>query len=231
MLNGRTTRTYWSCTKFADWVRGNPHPAVDEGCNSWHKKIRYWLAEDGLDGLQNIINWPMDRLKDTRSYVMNRWIDKTHALTSHLKRGQWHEFDTRLLHSAFDSLVDFVEVEKALDWMAWYDEGKKCRVYRPVFRSSSWRCPTAGIACLEWESHLKCDGEDWRDDPNYGKPTHQALRAQETYALYTWWKEERPKRQDPRRILDLCHKMEQEQTDEDTTMLIRLVKLRSDLWT
>jgi hypothetical protein len=32
-------------------------------------------------------------------------------------------------------------------------------------------------------------------------------------------------------ILQACHKMEQEQEDEDTEMLIRLIKIRSSLWT
>jgi hypothetical protein len=272
---------YWSCTKFADWVRGSAKPdaATDEGWNAWHKsakkkRIRYWLAEEGLDHLQRFIYWPMNRLQDLRYYIVNRWIDKTHALTSTLKRGQWHEFDTRLLHSAFDSLVDFVEVEQAWRWISSDAEAKKYKAtwYHRIFRLSSWRCPSAGLAYLEWASQLKAD-EEWVDknDPSYGKPTCQALAAQETYALYTWWKEERPNRPDPMdasgwsnycekrredakacddeswcsffqyesnedkklstQILEICNKMEQQQADEDTEMLIRLIKLRSSLWT
>ena len=34
-----------------------------------------------------------------------------------------------------------------------------------------------------------------------------------------------------RRILNLCHQMETEQDEEDTAMLIRLVKIRHSLWT
>src|SRR5437868_4719230 len=101
---------YWSCTKFADWVRGiSKIPAgTEKEWRAWKniakkKKIRYWLAEEGLDFLQNIINWPRNRLQDIRHYVDNRWISKTHALTSKLQKGQWHEFETRLLYSAFDS--------------------------------------------------------------------------------------------------------------------------------
>jgi hypothetical protein len=33
------------------------------------------------------------------------------------------------------------------------------------------------------------------------------------------------------KILEICRKMEQEQEDEDTEMLICLIKLRSHLWT
>lgn len=261
---------YWSCTKFADWVHGmaKPNAATSEAWNAWHKsakmkKFRYWLAEEGLDGLQKFIYWPMSHLQNLRYYIINRWLHKTHALTSNLKRGQWHEFDTRLLHSAFDSLVDFVEIEQAAMHLICSDADQ---------RKFKGRCPSAGIAYLEWASQLKAD-EEWVDknDPDYGKPTHQALAAQETYALYKWWKEERQKRPDPmdaggwsdfcekrrqaaalrgdeswcsfseneseeekelsRKILDMCCKIEQEQMDEDTAMLIRLIKLRSSLWT
>lgn len=111
---------YWSSTKFADWLRGTPkiQSGTAKEWNAWEKgakamKVRYWLAEEGLDYLQDFVNWPLDRLRDIRHYIDNRWISKTHALTSTLKRGQWYELDTRLLHSVFDELVDFVEIEQA----------------------------------------------------------------------------------------------------------------------
>lgn len=34
-----------------------------------------------------------------------------------------------------------------------------------------------------------------------------------------------------RKILDICHQIEREQEEEDTSMLIRLVKIRQNLWT
>lgn len=273
---------YWSCSKFADWLRGTskPRAGTSQEWKDWHKaarakKIRYWLAEDGLDYLQDFVNWPLDRISDIRRYINNRWISKTHALTSTLKRGQWHEFDTRLLYSAFDELVDYVEIEEASMHIICSDEdSKKYKTpwYRAIFRIGSWRCPEAGQAHLEWAAGLKAD-EEWMDknDPNYGLPTTHALAAQETLALYKWWKEERPKRPEARdasgwsdfceerrnaatargdeswdyfeeyeseeeqeragKIHDIYRKLEQGQEDEDTEMLIRLVKLRTRLWT
>jgi hypothetical protein len=38
-------------------------------------------------------------------------------------------------------------------------------------------------------------------------------------------------RKETMRILDLCQKIEQEQKDEDTQMMIRLIKIRESLWT
>lgn len=214
----------------------------------------------------------MDRIRDLLLYTNNRWIFRTHALTSTLKRGQWHEFDTRLLHSAFDAFVDFVEIEQA--WMhvaCPNEEQNKYKIpwYCSFFYIGSWRSPEAGLAYLQWAAGLKSE-EEGGDE--YGKPTFQALAAQETIALYKWWKDDRPKRPDPmeasgwsaycekrreaadargdtyswdifsknetdedrerlEKTHDLCHKMEIEQENEDTEMLIRLIKLRAYLWT
>jgi len=272
---------HWSCSKFANWVRGTPKPfaATAEEWNTWKKtakkkKVRYWLAEECLNSLQDIVCWPINRIRDVRHYINNRWVSKTHALTSSLQRGKWYDLDARLLHAVFDELVNFVEIEQA--WMLVIgsdDENKKYKTpwYRSLFRIGSWRCPEAGVAHLEWAAGLKHDTDcDDKKDPNFGKPTSQALAAQETLVLYKWWKEKRPKRPDPSdasdwtdycekkrkvaeangddtfwssfitnadnkeissNILDLCHKIKSEQEEEDTAMLIRLIKVRQSLWT
>lgn len=269
---------YWSCSKLADWLRGTPKPLAGspKEWNAWGKtakakKIRYLLAEDGLDFLQNLVHWPLDLINNTRHYFDNRWVSKTHALTSNLKPGKWHEFDTRILHALFDELVNFVEIEQAGSFVLDSEEQHRNHAvpwYRkiPFLRES--HSPQAGLAHLEWAAGLKNDG-DWVDkkDPNFGQSTPQALAAQETIVLYKWWKVGRPKRPDPmeasgwsafceenrrahaddffwigcdineadsersRKISEISHRMEQEQEDEDTEMLIRLIKIRGSLWT
>lgn len=272
---------YWSCSKFADWIRGTPTlpSGTAQEWNAWKKSakknpFRYWLAEELLDHIQNFFSWPKNCLITLRCYCGNRWVSKTHVLASRLKPGQWHDFDTRLLHSAFDSLVDFVEIEQAWHHVICSDEAyKKYRRpwYRRLFRLQQWRNSEAGLEYLKWATSLKHD-EDWvnKNDPDFGKPTNQALAAEETIALYKWWKEDRPKRLDPmeasgwsdycderrnkakeqdndlwldfedetdeektrsHKIHAICNKMEREQDEEDTKMLIRLVKLRKNLWT
>lgn len=222
-------KNYWSCSKFADWLRGAPKPfaATQKEWRAWEKnhggvnKFRFWLAENCLDYLQSIICWPMTSINNIRLYLQNRWVIKTHALTSTLERGRWHEFDTRLLYAAFDELVNFVEIELA--WMFMIspgDEYKKCKLpwYCTYFKIGQWRNPEAGQAYLAWASNLKNDEYDAdTSDPNYGLPTEQALVAQEVTKLYQWWKEERPNQPDP--------------IDQDTNMLIRLIQIRQDLWT
>ena len=102
----------------------------------------------------------------------------------------------------FNELVDFVEIEQAWHHCMWDEEARK-RFEVPWWRKGwlrwrTWRCPDAGIEYLIWASGLTVR-EDWVDknDPEYGKPTQQAIAAKEILELYRWWKIERPKRPDP----------------------------------
>lgn len=200
---------YWSCSKFANWIRGTNKLSAGTA-EQWHewtkhaklKKFRYWLAEDGLDAVQDIVYWPVTQVHNARHYVNCRWVTPTHALTaSSLARGQFHEFDTRLLHCMFDELVNFVEVEQA--WMnVVFDKAASKKYATPWWRKlrlwRRWRSPEAGLAYLDWASKLTYD-EDWFDknDPKFGKRTPQAVAAVETLTLYNWWKHQRPARPDP----------------------------------
>ncbi len=261
-------KNYWSSSKLADWIRGTNKPLVgtEEQWHDWEKAaktktFRYWLAEEGLDYLQDFIFWPVNRYKALLFYINNRWITKSHALNSKLKRGEWHDFDNRLLHSVFDELINFVEIELAWMSVVFSEENKK-KYKTPWFRTflkiRAWRNSEAGLEYLNWASQLKYD-EDWMDktDLKYGQPTPQALAAEEILKLYKWWKEERSKRPDPydasgwtqhsesfrkkpkseedsvtlRNMLKNSHEIEQEQYNEDTAMLIRVIKIRNHIWT
>ena len=259
---------YWSCSKFANWLRGTPKPpsGTIEEWDAWRKtakakKFRYWLAEDGLDHLQDFVNWPVTCAYTIHNYISNRWIIKRYALSSNLNRGEWHEFDTRLLHACFDELVNFIEIEQAWMQVVFSEEDRKkykTPWYRRALRMGYWRSAAAGIAYLEWAAKLKNDENCVdKNDSSFGQTTHQALVAQETLTLYKWWKHERPKRPDPceasglsayyekerssiknktkderlQKMLNHCAEMEKEQGEEDTAMLICLVKIRQGLWT
>lgn len=199
---------YWSCSEFANWIRGSIQPKVEssEGWRIWRETaqakhpIRYWIAEEGLDRLQTIIMWPLDKLYSVKYWINNRYVTKTHALTSNLEKGQWHEYETRLLHSMFDELVNFVEVELA--WWHIACDSEAAKNYNAPwhasgwFRTRTWRCPQAGLDHLEWASKLT-DAE-WKDEGDTSEPklTRQATNAIEIMTLYKWWKE-RPSRPDP----------------------------------
>jgi hypothetical protein len=201
-------REYWSSTKFADWLRGVKKPLA-ETANGWKKwdaeakakhPIRFWIVEEGFDKIESFIKWPVNKLYDVKYYVVNRWIDQSHALVAHpkhIKPGQYRDFDYRILVCLFDELVDFVEIEKAYSNYRWNEEKQKGMKWWQVgrWRTRTWRSAEAGLAHLEWETTLT--DEEWIDDKSQAKPTLQAEVAKETIALYKWWTETYPNRPDP----------------------------------
>jgi hypothetical protein len=205
---------YWTCSKFADWLRGTKKlgAGTAEQWDEWttaaqmKHNFRYWLAEEGLDYLQKVVYWPTDTLYAIKYYVNNRWVTRTHSLTAHsrdIKPGDWCDVGNRFLPCMFNELVDFVEIETAWSHIAWSDkEGRE--KYNPPFWASGWfrwrvwRSPQAGLDNLKWQSELRHSVDDgWAEgDPNIGKLTPQAEKAIEILALYKWWKEVYPNRPD-----------------------------------
>jgi hypothetical protein len=205
---------YWTCSKFADWLRGTTKlkAGTSEEWHEWEDRaksaypIRWWLAEEGLDHIQKFVYYIPDRLNDIRYYINNRWISHSHSLTAHprdIKPGSWSDVGNRFLPCLFNELVDFVEIEQAWHTCMWDDEA--CKKYNPPWwrsgwlRWRTWRCPEAGIAHLNWASNLTID-KDMGATPGeegYGEPTYQATAAKEIIELYTWWTETYCNRPDP----------------------------------
>lgn len=207
---------YWTCSTFADWLRGTAKPGAATGkeWNEWRTKakeahpIRYWIADDGLGHLQDFVTWPSRKLNDIRYYLTNRYGSRTNSLTAHprdIAPGSWSDVGNRFLPCMFNELVDFIEIEKAWMQCCWGQKENQHKYNMPWWRNhwwarlgQTWRCPQAGLDNLDWEASLKFDDE-WMDraDPKFGKPTPQALGAIEIKALYIWWTVDRPKRPDP----------------------------------
>jgi hypothetical protein len=204
--------SYWSNSKLADFIRGNKKPGAltASGWTDWEKAsrekhpIRYWIAETAFDKMQNAVWWPIEKLYNFKYYWNNRFITKTHALTSAtLRKGAWAEFGTRYLHCTFDELVNFVEIESAWKHIAWSTTDRK-KYKTPWYaagwwRWRTWRSAEAGLDHLYWAAALTYD-QNMGVGPGseyYGKPTPQAQTARETLALYHWWKNVRPARPDP----------------------------------
>lgn len=232
---------YWSCSKFADWLRGNikPEAETDDGWRNWKKDIkskhpiRYYIAEELLDNIQDIVFWPVDMFKKLQYFVRNI-KSKSHILYHPtMKFGKYHEIDNKMLYCNFQALVDFIEVEKP--WIS------------VEYKKNFWRRERnreVGLKYLDWEINLKYD-KDWginENDPEYGSPTPQSISAKEQLDLYNWWTIERPKRIDPyeeehfNKIQEqfgekYYNEIEEKYYKEDTEMLIRLIKIRRHLWT
>ena len=206
---------YWSCTPFADWVRGTKKldAGTSEEWDEWqtnakgYNPVRYWLAEEGLDKLQDFVTYPIRKIYDVKYYINNRWVTRSHALTAHhrnIKPGSWCDVGKRFLPCLFNELVDFVEVEQAWSHIEWGTKEDRKKYDAPFYatgwwRWRTWRCPQAGLDHLDWAMTLTLS-TDWgveETDPNFGKPTGQAERAREIKELYVWWTTVYPARPDP----------------------------------
>lgn len=245
-LGPRFRKNYWGCSKLADKIRGTDKPELgltSEGWQEWHdiakKKhpIRYYIAEEMLDNIQDFFYFPKDLYRAIKNYINNRFVDKTHYLKTGLKPGRYYELDTRIMYGLFNELVDFVEIEQAT--MCSYtndDESKK-------YKFKKGRCVEAGLDYLDWASKLTHDNE----------PTLQAEVALKTLKLYHWWKNRnnRPDPMDESGWSEYCddkpfgskltdegedklnklQELEEKYDQEDEDMMIELIKIRKSLWT
>ena len=225
---------YWSCTPFADWIRGTTKlkMGTSEEWHEWETRakrdypIRWWIAEEGLGHIQDFVTWPVRKIYDVKYYINNRYVTRTHALTAHprdIKPGDWCDVGNRFLPCLFNELVEFVEVESAWSHIAWGNAEDRAK-YDPPFwatgwwRWRTWRSPQAGLDHLDWAMTLTMD-TDWgveETDPNYGKPTGQAERAKEIKELYTWWTVTYPNRPDPHEASgwsEYCDRLREERGD------------------
>ncbi len=203
---------HWTCSKFADSIRGTKKPYAlgwDEW-DQWHKSakqkhpVRYWIAETGLKKLQNLIYYPYDIYHTIKTYIRNRFIDKLHYLHTGLKPGEYHDLDYRILHGLFNELVIYVETECAWSY------GKPKEV-KHLYKFKDGSCKQAGLDYLNWG--IK--------DKYKGKLTTFAKSCKEIKRLYLWWTVKRPQRKNP--YLDKWY-------EEDTKMLVDLINIRKDLW-
>ena len=227
-------RNYWSLGKVSKWILpewdDSPKTAEDwqEHARSVSEKapVRYWIAQEGLDHLQDIVMFPMDFLVYWRDYFKNR-MEHSHCLCSDLARGEYHDKVELLLHANFQALVEFVEVECASAYYVFY-KGMDMKEDRH---------PHYGLVYLRLES----------DENEVGRS--EAVR--EILNLYDWWTNHRPARQEPLEVktpeamdskYGLCNlnfvlpyeeivRLENEYQEEDQQMLHRLMDVRMYLWT
>lgn len=186
-------------------------------------------------------------VKNAERWIAFRTYDKYHVLKTDLKPG-YYDIDTRILHSNFSLLVDFVEIEKASlqYFFASYEEAKnKSRV--SFNKLTKEQKKELGLQYLNWE--IENDQEFF--------PKQQKVSAKEIKNLYLWWTEVRPSRIDPydkyeeeldkmssplgtmsekdkKKLINLYKKigkLEEQYEKEDDAMLIRLMNVRRNLWT
>lgn len=263
---------YWSTSAPFNWIRktfadrNKPNSMTIEGWDDWETSYKkehpwvYWIVEDFSHTLQNFVMYPADVINHIRYQWILTWYDRKHVLPTGLPKGEWYDCDTRILHGLFETLVDFIEIEKA-HMMLISTDNPPIKWYK--FKWARWkrvRSRELGIKHLEWEMSL--DGPDLTE---YESCPSQAAAAREQYNLYIWWKDVRPNRPDPydvsgwsqwceskkesggswrsimsetdeeraqsKVLMDKLHEIENRYLQEDEENIIRLIKIRKTLWT
>lgn len=179
-------------------------------------------------------------ISDPIYWVKYRTTDKYHIVKTGLSPN-YYETDYLMLHVNFNLLKEFVEIECARleDWQSRLGYWQRIKEKFLGYRSKK-----SGIAHLTWASSLG------KESPS------QAKAAKELLELYTWWTDIRPNRQElplpvyaqtnDDEIFDFINDVKSpEETKywkekwkqkaawdkEDENMLIRLMKVRTQMWT
>lgn len=250
--------------QFKNWMDYNPPGALTS--KGWrlfkdefkrNAPVRYWIKNTLRYKYYLPITW---KYKAVKEWVRYRTYDRYHVVKTGLPPG-YVGVEQQLLHSSFNLLKDFVEVELAWHTYAWSDERKKSGfferhftfIYRLLnpFRSREW-----AMKYFDWASTL--------DDPNlppHERCDHQARDAREIRELYLWWVDKRPTRKEfetPEysdqglgimssldddfdrnaedfkafsNVMAQNEDLNKQWDEEDTEMFIRLIKVRKSLWT
>lgn len=239
-------------------VTEKPFAETSEGWCKWKSenvgKFGYWLTEELLDKIQDVFLFIPDVYRNVKILIYNRYIDKPHYIDTKLKKGQWHGFDARMLHGLFEMLVDFVEVEKAQRQFSSEYISAPNKTAREKEQTPSRE---AGLKYLDWEIALTDEeggaGQSdaakeikelylwWKDiRPNRIDPMEESgwsaycdAEREAGRGLFGCSTEEKSE-EDEKLASDILNKMQQLETaqdQEDTDMLIRLVKIRRACWT
>jgi hypothetical protein len=219
-----------------EWVEVEKREKKKKLCYFICNDVNVWISVNIFQRLTNIVYWFKYRFVKEHKY---------HLIDTKLKPN-YYEIDNRMLYGMFSMLVDYVEIELGHQ-DKWHNENKNL-TYREY-----------GLNHLAWAKDLVYDEESTKEHyPElYMTPTPQAETAKEVEHLYLWWMDIRPNRPDPwdyprderpenesaieilgrhisdeeRQHMDNASKLEQQYYEEDTEMLIRLIKIRQGLWT
>lgn len=225
--------SYWSCSKLSKKILGTPKPssATFEEWREWRRvskktrPIRYWIAEELLNRLQDIWLFPSDCWQSIRIYFNNRFLQKTHALEAskkHLTRGVWYELDDKILPCLFDEFVKFVDNEISLKALV---ESSTMNI-----ETGPWVNARREMLLLYW---WWTEARPSRVAANYNLILFFA-EMREKYRSFDHFNyidkmtpEEITRRE---QLLQQETEQEAQYENEDTIMLTRLIRIRKHFW-
>jgi hypothetical protein len=211
-----------------------------------------WFINETIPDLWR--DYVMSPARKVRQFFRYRFKERLHIIELDLKPG-YYDPDTRLIHGAFQMLVDYVEIQLAAMHHAAEEAEKSPGEPRKRYdlrirrmKRKHGRDPEAGLAYLDWQiNESQLPGV-----PMLGGIT-QSEYAKEKKFLYEWWTVYRKQRanlhndpliwdhndydpkvsifsQNTRYQHHLMHQLEVFYEDEDTEMLHRLINIRSRMW-
>jgi len=244
--------------KFKHWMAYSPPGALSARgwrlFNREYKKnapIRYLLNKTIK---RKIINRIVNNIAHVKYWIIYRTTERSHVVKTELKP-DYIELSKRMLYASFFLLKEHVEIDSA--WHNHCVSGNLtfCEKYMPFYNIlTKFKNPELGVAYFEWAATL-----DNPALPPHEQSPDQARSAREVLALYTWWTLLRPAREEATRTtysyqgfelgsldssfdvnapdyvsymaaMDKINDMEEIWEQEDTDMLIRLIKIRKSLW-
>ena len=205
---------------------------LDEMLEEYHcRQPLWWRIKDKLE----------DWLIPGWWYRFTYWLDdvyygiKNHSpyVYTGLPLKAWYDIDTRMLHANMQLLVDFVEKEHGLthsDW-TWNEGHKQAKV--DIDEIYAW-----------WKNYPKRQQEiedsldKWSEIHKLGIKRKAVLNTKDSKnldecAVYELKEEvlDPEKVKEAEVLFEKHHKMEQDLIDEETAMLVKLIKIRGYLWT
>ncbi|MCP5016333.1 MAG: hypothetical protein GY938_13835 [Ketobacter sp.] len=252
LVGHKSRPSYWSHSRIAVYLRrksgliAKPDAAeMDEWtrieeADRKSNPIMHWVIEEGFDYAQDFIYFVPDIYQNVKHKCRYYFVDQSHVLQTKLKRFEWHSVDEKIFHGVMEELVRFVEEDKS--HMQTMDRETIATNKRED-----------GLAYLDWEISL---GEEspsqsvtakevkeiylWYKDvyPNRVDPMVASgwsdycdRRESEGAMILSHDGETEEERNNTRELLKRSNEIEQGQYDEENDMLIRVVRMRQDLWT
>jgi hypothetical protein len=251
-MHRRTRVHYWShgwvYKLAANWLGAPPRPisatmqewnVFDKNQKKHFNKLE--IVESLLDKLQNIWMFPGDVYHTIYVYIRNRFVHKIHVLRTDLKPGKYAEYETRLLHGMFNSFVEFIEDEQTLDNLKWEmtltnkyqwlpeEEAKQQSDYGAL--DSQAITAMEKMTLYTWWKVTRPTRVDGYIASGY-KAFSESCKTDDDN-VFSFIVEESDTNNSKIR-LELRAKwreIDEQQDQEDEDMMIRLIKLRGNLWT